>query len=95
MKFTLGKINVLPKTNQKEAQKKSFPLAHMLRVNQDQDIIQIHNNTETFTPTKEQYWFVENSRGCGHPKWHNLALIRSILPDKIKKRTLEGWQSME
>ena len=44
---------------------------HPLRVNEDQDVIQIDNNMQTFAMAKEQNRFREeckNPRGCGKPK---------------------------
>ena len=68
-------------------QKGSFPPAGMLKANQDEDIIQINNNTKTLVMAKEQYELSkgsENPMDSSKPKWQNLPLIRFILP-KIAK----------
>ena len=54
MKVRLGKINTQSKMNKQGAQKGMCPLVCTLRVNQDMDIIQIHNNTKTLALTKKQ-----------------------------------------
>ena len=49
----------------------SEPLTYLLRVNQDQDVIQINNNIENLVMAKEQDRFsedCENPRGCGQSK---------------------------
>ena len=57
--------------DQQRPQKQAWPLTQPLRVNDDQDVIQIDNNTQTFAMAKEQNRFSEerkNSRGCSKPK---------------------------
>ena len=62
------------------------PLTCPIRVNQDQDVIPIDNNTETLAMAKEQDRFsegCENPRGCGQAKRYNLPLIWHIGPNKL------------
>ena len=68
-----------------ENKKGSSHLASMLWTRQDQDIIQIYNNTKTLAMEKEQYGFskwTENPRGHNQPKLQNLPLIWFVLPNK-------------
>ena len=49
----------------------SKPLTFPLRANQNQDVIQINNNTESLATAMEQdrlHEGCENPRGCGEPK---------------------------
>ena len=55
----------------------SYPL---LRANEDQDVIQIDNNMQTFAMVKEQNRFsegCENPRGCGKPKRQNPSIDKA------------------
>ena len=57
--------------DQQGTQKQVYPLTQPLRVNKDQDVIQIDNNIQTFVMAKEQNRFGEgckNNRGCSKPK---------------------------
>ena len=60
-----------PRPDQQGTQKQVSPLTCPLRVNKDQDVIQINNNTQALVMAKEQNRFCEggkNPRGCGKPK---------------------------
>ena len=57
--------------DQQGTQKQACPLTHLLRANEDQDVIQIDNNTQTLAMAKEPNRFGEghkNPWGCGKPK---------------------------
>ena len=51
--------------DQQGTQKQACPLTCLLRANEDQDVIQIDNNTQTLVMAKEQNRFGEEHKTLG------------------------------